>query len=217
MTDSPEAGTPPPPDPFTPLFETVPAGTMLYRVHEPNFPGGSENDGTIANPGFGKPTRFAFFGDPPVPVLYTADKPAGAVHETILHDIEPGEFVPAAHWQSKVLTPVEVTCDLQLACLHSDGLRRFGLYAKDLTDTDRSHYPETVDWAEAAWAAGAQGVGYMCRHFNSSLAICLFGDRIGEHTLAARPTDPQARAFALPVDAEWLASLAWAVRVVLRP
>lgn len=208
---------PPPPQPFTPLVETIRPGTVWFRVHEPDFPDGSHNDGTIANPGLGKPTRFAFFGDPPVSVLYAADRPEGAVRESILHDVEPGEFVPGAHWRSKVLSAFEVARSFRVAAFHSGGLRRFGLYAKDLTDTDRTRYRDTVRWGGSAWAAGARGVSYMCRHFNTSRALCLFGDRISPGALRPLPGHPDSRAFGLPQDAEWLAAIAVSMDVVLRP
>jgi hypothetical protein len=216
MHDVVEAKTPSPPEPFDPLTETIPAGSVFYRVHEPAFPDGSGNDGTVPNPGYGKPTRFAFFGDPPVPVLYLADKPEGAVHESILHDAEPGSFIPRVRWRTKVLSAITVRTDLEVAVFHSDGLRKFNLYAHNLTDTDATRYPQTVHWAEAAWCAGAQGVSYMCRHYNTARALCLFGDRLPPGGLQTDADHPAARAFALPQDAEWATGLALTIGVVLR-
>ena len=200
-----------PADPFDPLVETIPAGTVLFRVHDP------ARDATVPNPGFGEATRFAFFGDPVVPVLYAAETPEGAVHETILHDAEPGLFVPRAWWQTKALSLIEVTRDLSVVSFHSDGLRRLGLYPRDLTDTDMNEYPRTVRWAEAAWRFGADGVSYMSRHFNTSKALCLFGQRLGPTALRTLDKDTRARVFAVPDDAEWLAEVAASIRVTLRP
>lgn len=150
-------------------------------------------------------------------MLYAADQPEGAVHESILHDAEPGTFVPRAHWQSKILSAIRITTDLTLASFHSDGLRRYGLYPADLTDTDSTTYPHTVRWAEAAWRHRTHGVAYMCRHYNSGKAVCLFGDRLPADALRPVPGHPDTRVFVLPVDAEWLAALALAMRVVIRP
>ncbi|WP_427197750.1 RES family NAD+ phosphorylase [Ornithinimicrobium sp. Y1847] len=158
---------PAPPDPFDPLWQVLPAGTLLYRVHEPTLPDGSANDGTAFNPGVGMPMRWSFFGDPVVPVHYSAASPEAAVHESILHDAIPGAHVSQATWVRKVLTVLATTRDLRLAQLHSDGLRRLGLRARDLTDTDADHYAGTVEWAEAAHAAGADGVVWMSRQLNS--------------------------------------------------
>jgi hypothetical protein len=208
---------PDPPHPFDPATETIAAGTVLYRVHEPVSPSGAANDGTVFNPGFGKATRFAFFGGPTVPVLYAADRPEAAVHEMVLHDAEPGSFVPRAQWQSKVLTALRVVHDFSVAALHSDGLRRFGLYPADLTDTDMTAYPRSVAWAQAAWLAGFSGVSYMSRHYNSGKALCLFGDRLEPGSLRVDVAHPDTRVFALPKDAEWLAALAAAIHVTIRP
>lgn len=208
---------PAPPDPFDPVVEVVAAGTRLYRVHEAAFPSGEANDGTVFNPGFGQPTRFAFFGDPPVPVLYAASTPEAAVYESILHGAEPGMFIPRAWWRSKVLSALEVRTDLRVAALHSAGLRRFGLYPADLTDTDMRSYTQTAAWAEAAYQAGLDGVSYMCRHHNSSMAVCLFDTGRRNAPVAALPHDPGVRFFRLPADTEYLAQLAWDIRVLLRP
>lgn len=211
---------PAPPEPFDPVSETIPAGTVLYRVHEPTLPSGERNDGTLFNPGFGRPSRFAFFGDPPVPVLYAADTPEAAVHETILHDAEPRSFIPRATWARKVLTPIRTTTEIRVAAFHSDGLRRFGLFPADLTDTDVTAYPHTVAWAQAAHRAGFAGVSYMPRHYNARRDYCLFGSVGAEKqgdVLRAEPEHPSSRMFALPRDTEWLASLAAAMRAVIRP
>lgn len=208
---------PPPPDPLEPIVETLPAGTVLHRIHEPLLPAGSPNDGTIGNPGVGKPTRFAFFGDPAVPVLYAASTPQAAVHESVLHDAEPGMFLPRAHWASKVLSVLHTTVGIPIAMFHGEGLRRFGLFASDLTDTDLTAYPRTVAWAEAAWRAGLAGVSYMCRHHNSSRAVCLFTDRLDDEALTAAPSHPDTKVFTLPADAAWLADIALHMRVTTRP
>lgn len=125
------------------------------------------------------------------------------VHETILHDAEPGAFIPRVHWQTKVLSALRTTTDISVA--------------SDLTDTDATTYPATVRWAEAAWGSGLGGVSYMSRHDNSSKAVCLFTDRLDPTCLVADPEHPENRTFAIPEDAEWLASLALAMRVILRP
>ncbi len=208
---------PDPPQPFDPLWETLPAGARLYRVHEPRFPDGTVNDGSAFNPGHGTPMRWSFFGDPIVPVHYSAATPVAAVHESVLHDAVPGAHLSRASWSGKVLTPLRVTRDLGLVQLHSDGLRRFGIHARQLTDTDADQYPFTVSWALAAHTAGADGVCWMSRQLNSVRAFCLFGDRVGGHELYPIPGDPEVRVFATPADSEWLYGIAARMRVTVRP
>ncbi len=208
---------PDPPHPFDPLWEVLPAGSRTFRVHEPRFPTGAANDGTAFNPGFGSRLRWSFFGTPVVPVHYSAASPEGAVHESILHDAVPGAHLPRAAWARKVLTPLLTTRDLTLAQFHSEGLRRLGVHARHLTDTDSDQYPFTVAWAQAAHAAGANGVVWMSRQLNSVRAYCLFGGRVTAGDLEALPADGEARVFATPADSEWLFDIALRMRVTTRP
>lgn len=208
---------PAPPDPLDPLWEVIATGSRLFRVHEPRFPDGTVNDGTAFNPGHGGPLRWSFFGDPVVPVHYSAASPEAAVHESILHDVVPGAHVPTQAWLGKILTPLRTRRDLRLVQLHSEGLRRWGLRARDLTDTDADQYPLTVRWAAAAHNVGADGVVWMSRQVNSVRAYCLFGDRVSSDDLVPDPDDAQARVFATPPDSEWLYDLALRMKVTIRP
>jgi hypothetical protein len=199
------------------LWEPLPAGSRVFRTHEPRFSDGTVNDGTTFNPGYGSPLRWSFFGDPVVPVHYSAASPEGAVHESILHNAVPNAHLPRASWIGKVLTPVRTTRDLRLVQLHSDGLRRLGVHARDVTDTDSDQYAFMVEWALAAHAAGADGVVWMSRQLNDVRAYCLFGDTVAAGDLEAMPGDPEARVFATPADSEWLYDIALRMRVSVRP
>jgi RES domain len=208
---------PKPPDPFDPLWEPLPAGSRVFRVHEPRFPDGTANDGTVFNPGYGSPLRWSFFGGPIVPVHYSAASPEAAVHESILHVAVPYAHLSRASWFLKVLTPLRTTRDLRLVQLHSAGLRRLGVHARDLTDTESAQYPFTVEWAHAAHAAGADGVVWRSRQLNSLRAYCLFGDKVAASALDPIPGDPEARVFATPADSEWHYDIALRMRVTIRP
>jgi len=152
------------------------AGHELFRVHS------LERDGDEFNPGFGKPTRFAFFPDVRneiVPVLYSADTERAAISESLLHDtpLTGGQLQPSGyknHRMSRLLT----SRDLNLVALLGTGLRRLGVRASEVTDTDASEYEMTVRWAEAAHAAGFDGIAYMSRQCNSDQAYVFFGDRV---------------------------------------
>lgn len=208
---------PEPPQPFDPLWEPLSAGTRIFRVHEPRLRDGMSNDGSLFNPGFGSALRWSFFGDPLVPVHYSAASSEAAVHESILHDAVPSGHLPRTRWIRKVLTPLVTSRELMLAQLHSDGLRRFDIHPRDLTDTDSDQYPFTVEWAHAAHAAGADGVVWMSRQLNSIRAYCFFGDRVAPADLKPLPTDPESRIFATPADSEWLYDVALRMRVTVRP
>lgn len=201
---------------FTLLTETLPAGTLLFRVHNAYFPDGALNDGTVFNPGYGGSARFSFFGEPTVPVLYAAMSPEAAVHETILRNAEPGSALVPVTWRNLMLSVIEVREDVQLAAFHGAGLRRLGLFPRELTDTPKMSYPSTVKWAEAAWQKGLSGVAYMPRHFNSATAYCLFGDRVSDEALSVKKRHPASRLFDTSDDVVWLAEVARAVNVRLR-
>lgn len=202
------SAVPTPPGDFAPLTATLHPGTVLYRAHATVVSGNVQNDGTLPNPGVGQRTRFGLFGDPTVPILYAASSPEAAVHESLLHSMGPGAILPMSavtHW---AITPLEVTRPLTLVSYRGAGLRRFGLYPRDLTDTLASEYSATVRWAEAAWTYGADGVGYMCRHFNHTAAYCLFG---ADHRGALRAQSgfpPRRHPGLLQRDREWLAAVA---------
>lgn len=106
---------------------------------------------------------------------------------------------------------------LTVSALRSDGLRRLGVHARDLTDTDSDQYPFTVDWAQAGHASGAEGVVWMSRQHNSVPAYCLFGDRVTTTDLDSTPGDREARVFATPADSEWLYGIALRIRLTIRP
>lgn len=164
--------TPAPPEPFDAATETLPAGHRLYRVHS------NRRTVTEFNPGYGSRTRFAFFGDPIVPVLYAADTDDAALAESLLHDIPAaGGLLPYPSYADAVMGKLELTRALRLASLRGLGLRRLGVEARQVTDTDASEYASTVVWSRAAHTAGFDGIAWTSRQCNDARAVLLFGDR----------------------------------------
>ena len=194
-----------PPDPFDPEVVTLPAGHRLFRVHSNN------RVGNVFNPGHGGPSRFAFFGTPPVPALYAADTEIAAVCETLLHDVPlaGGNLLPH-DYTATVLSPLRTTRSLRLASFLGTGLRRLGVDARDLTMTDAVDYPHTVRWAEAAHHTGFDGVAYMSARCNSDRAYVFFGDRVSETSFTVQPG---GRAFAFGADRDWLIDFCAPLRV----
>lgn len=185
-----------PPSPFDAEPTPLEAGQWLYRVHS--------NARTVDqfNPGVGGRTRFAFFGDPAVPVLYAADTQESALAESLLHDIPvSGGVLPYAAYADKVMGRLDVTRELRLANLRGLGLRRLGVEASQVTDTDASEYPRTVRWAAAAHAAGFDGVAWTSRKCNDARAVVLFGDRCEG---ALRQDESFGRLFQSGPGLDWL-------------
>lgn len=162
---------PDPPDPFDAEVEHLEAGELLFRVATIPRPV------TDFNPGFGSPTRFAFFGDPAVPVLYAADADDAALCETLLHDIPvTGGNLTWDDYRDKVMGRVRITRPLKLAKLRGTGLRRLKIEARQLTDAPASEYHRTVRWAQAAHKAGFAGLSWTSHRCNDTRAVVLFGD-----------------------------------------
>ncbi|OMH25172.1 hypothetical protein BKD30_06380 [Tersicoccus phoenicis] len=184
------------------------AGSRLFRV----FTARAGRTAASFNPGWGAPTRFAFFGEPPVPVLYAGETEEAAVAETILHDLPAGggDLYPEDYRDTAAAALVTRRA-LRLAALHGLGLRRLAVTAAQLTDTSSAEYPRTVAWSGAAHAVrdddgGLDGVCWMSRQCNNAKAYVLFGDRVGPDDLEIA-TD-YARIFGVGADLDWLIDLA---------
>lgn len=171
---------PEPPDPFEPGEAALEPGTRLFRVHTnriaPHMP----------NPGFGAPSRFAFFaadhartaldGGTPVPVLYAAETAVAAIAETVLHDVagtpeRPGHVVKQLYY-GRSLSTIDVTARLRLADCTGIAAKRLGIEGTVLSA--HTDYARTVRWAEAAFRAGFDGIVYMSHRCNTDRAYALF-------------------------------------------
>ena len=191
-----------PPVAFDPATATVPAGHLLYRVLS------ASRTATDFNPGIGAPTRFGFFGDPVVPIMYAADSEDAAIAETLLHDIPAdGGILPYDKYAGTVLVRLAVTRDLRVGVLHGLGLRRLKVSADDITTSPASTYGTTVRWAEAAHAIGLDGLVWMSRKCNDAKAYVFFGDRCAQNMGAFAQDPTYARIFASPADQLWLIDL----------
>lgn len=203
---------PDPPHRFEAETDVLHNGDRAYRVH------GNTRTVTDFNPGYGRPTRFAFFAGSngqPVPVLYAAATQEAAVAESLLHDIpNTGGVLPYARYADTVMGLLTITRDLELAKLRGTGLRRLKIEATELTDTDASEYARTVQWARAAHDAGFDGLSWTSRKCNDAQAIALFGDRC----IGAVEQDPTfGRIFQSGLGLDWLISMCDPLHVDVLP
>ncbi|WP_165782300.1 RES family NAD+ phosphorylase [Mycolicibacterium brumae] len=193
--------TPAPPIPFNPQSATLDAGTHLYRV----FTAAEGRTATTFNPGFGSATRFAFFGDPVVPVLYAAATQEAAIAETLLHDIPvSGGVLPYDAYGRTVMARLRLTRPVRVGVLHGLGLRRLKVSDTELTAGGADTYPDTVAWARAAHDAGFDGLVWMSRLCDDARAYVFFGDRCDG---AVVQDATFARLFATGSDQLWLIDL----------
>jgi RES domain len=193
--------TPVPPQPFNPQPATLDVGTQLYRI----FTAAEDRTATTFNPGFGAPTRFAFFGTPMVPVVYAAATEEAAVAETLLHDIPvSGGVLPYDMYARTVMARLEVTRPIRVGILHGLGLRELKVTAADITASGADTYPETVAWAQAAHDVGLDGLVWMSRLCNDAKAYVFFGDKCDG---AFTQDSTFGRLFATGADQLWLIDL----------
>jgi len=202
---------PEPPSEVDPLIEVWESGKVLHRSYPEKF------KVNAFNPGPRRTTRFSFFGDPPVPVLYAGEDEQTAVAETLLHDLDgPAPRLVRADYIDRRSGAVAPKRDLRLAQLHSGGLYALRLEPNQLTDTHPYWYEKTVLWVEAIHrCTDVDGLVWMSRRWNTRKAVMLFGDRVDEDDLVPLPT--ASRNFALPDDFEWLATLCHELRIEITP
>ena len=175
---------PRPPLDLEPLLEIWAAGRKIVRCHGPRFHERQFNPTTHLS-------RFRplMHDDDIVPTIYGAEDFAGAVSETVFHDVPvrgPGRRLLRAEVEQWVWSEVEPERDLNLVALHGFGLRRAQVTHGELIESEAADYADTVPWSLAFHdsAATPDGLCWRSRQHNDSLAIMLFGTRVTEDELA---------------------------------
>lgn len=127
-----------------------------------------------------------------VPVLYAGDSLAGALGETVFHDLRDDPAVPSEIFRADLRSLragyLTVARDLDLVDLTDPELARLGLARGDVIDTPPRDYPVTATWGQAAWdGTAAAGIVWNSRRKADRLAYLLFVDpqRSGDKRRAA--------------------------------
>lgn len=194
--------------------EYLPQGALLYRVLDRS----TGRTVTDFNPGFGAPTRFAFFTSAdgsPVPIPYAALTAEAALAKSILRyvPVSGGELLQR-DYEPMIMGALRPLRDLRLASFEGLGLRALGTHQLEVSETGPDRYGETVLWAKAADLAGFEGVAWMSHRCNSDVALMLFGDRVEDADL--EPDDGVAKIFRRRVDREWLSALCSGMHITVR-
>lgn len=174
MSSDPRLPDPPDPSTLDPLLETWARGGRIVRCHRSVF------GATEFNPGFGR-GRFHPFGD--VPTLYGAGSLDGALSETVFHDVPirgASRCILRSSLKTMLVSVLAPRRDLQLVQLHGYGLRRLGTSRAELVESGADQYGQTARWAEALHDCGdgIDGLVWVSRQHDTSLALVLFGDRV---------------------------------------
>lgn len=181
-------------DPLDPLIQIWERGEEVFRCHSVAF------GATEFNPGLGRGRFHPLFDaeDRPVPTLYGAGSLDGALSETVFHSVPvqgSGRQVRTSTLAPLVISSLLPLRDLRLAQLHGYGLRRLGVTRSALLESEADTYGETVRWAAALHRAPhrVDGLVWVSRQHDTSLALILFGDRVQrEDLLVCMPTLPLA-------------------------
>ncbi|WP_312741889.1 RES family NAD+ phosphorylase [Cedecea neteri] len=182
---------PEPGDAISIFKETLPAGKILYRCHALTWPGNSFNPGReLSGNDYG--ARFSPFKDRQgrmVPSLYAADSMAGALAETLFHDLIGGErrgFLSIRPWRHWGMSQLVLRRELTLVTLKTADLYRMGLSKQFFLLSDRLVYPQTQRWARAIHDQNPaiDGMVWKSRQHDDSSAFLFYGDRTRPEDLA---------------------------------
>lgn len=183
-----------PPGPNSALhvsYITVPAGTVMHRIHLRTYQATQFNPTVLGNARFSPIKNFA---GTVIPTLYAGSTFECATMETVFHDVPfaPGlKTYPKNKLGGHRHTRVEFTADLKLVDLTNKALRLLGVTRGQLIDTEKDQYPFTRQWAEAIHAqrADAHGLYWVSRQDDTAVAIVLFGDRVATGTVVQHGDD----------------------------
>lgn len=173
-----ERWLPAPPDPSTlaPAVVVWHAGTALVRCHRSTY------GATELNPRSDVSQRFRPFTvrGRTVPTLYGSEVLAGALSETLFHDVPvtgPARRIRSSRlleWLASTIAPCR---DLRLADLRDASLDALGLTREQLIESPSPAYPETAEWARALFHSpvAADGLVWNARQDREKLSMILFG------------------------------------------
>jgi hypothetical protein len=174
---------PRPPAGIDPQIERWEAGRTIVRCHGVKY---HERQ-------FNPTTHLARFRplvdeDAVVPTIYGASDFAGAVSETVFHEVPvrgPDRRILRSQIDQWVWSEVAPARDLQLVALHGTGLRRVQVAHGELIESGASDYADTVPWAVALYgtASAPDGLCWRSRQHNDAFALMLFGTRVAETDL----------------------------------
>ena len=187
MSIAPPTSIPPFPTDADPLITDWPAAGPIVRVYDPRFSPRGFWAGNSSHAGRFHPFTPAG-ADAALPVLYGSDSLAGAISETVFHDVpvRGTKHVALALLASRVAVSLVPARSFRLADLTGFGLRRLGATRAEIIDSDPRSYLQTAQWAQGlhAHSAHLDGIQWVSRQFDRALGVVLFGDRVAEADLS---------------------------------
>ena len=162
------------------------AGEPLHRVHLDTYKANAFNPGIRGNARF---SPIVNAKGKPIPTLYGGTRFDCAAMESVIHDVPFAAGLKTfdkRKLQGQLHSVLASNAALTLADLRNVPLRKLGVERKQLIDTEKDTYDQTRKWAMAIHAQHAhiQGLCWTSRQDDRSVAVMLFGDRIGAGVLA---------------------------------
>ena len=155
-----------------------PAGRPIVRCHNVRHRPAEFNRTT--SPGRFRPVRRR---GRIVGTLYGSEDLAGAVSETVFHELPVGtgpRFLRVEALAPMVASTLSPRRALRLASLHGHGLRRLGATRAQLIDSEADRYPALAAWGQALYDCPAEpdGLAWRSRHYDDAYTLVLFADRV---------------------------------------
>lgn len=153
-----------------------------------------------------------------VPTWYGATSQAGAIFESIFHDIRPSHRdrrVAPNQYIDRILAPVVTARSLTLVDLTTDGLHSIGVSRAALIESGSQRYWWTIEQAVLLRQAApdADGFAWVSRARDTALSVVLYGDR-GDRGMLV-PGEDAALPLGLGAGLELLRTLAEAARITI--
>ena len=163
--------------PDHPRVVTLAAGSTLWRVSK-------ALDGLAFSSWSGRLNRFSPVRDTAgdvVPAWYGGSTQAGAIFESVFHDLRPSQAAPRAYpnaYLDRILAPVTSARDLLLVDLTTVGLHAIGTSRAALIESTSSRYAWTISIAERLRRAepSADGFVWVSRANDTSQSVVLHAD-----------------------------------------
>lgn len=161
--------------PDHPRVETLPAGTVLWRV--------SRDPSGLRFSTSGRQQRFSPLVDVlgvPLPAWYGSSSRTGALFESVFHDVRSSDPAPRVFpnaYGDRIVAQVITARDLRLIDLTSVGLQAIGVSRSALIESTPAQYPWTTAIAQRLLdhAPDAEGLLWTSRAHDRSLCVALVG------------------------------------------
>lgn len=200
--------------PDAPKVVTWPSGTALWRVS-------TDPAGTAFSVSTRRRNRFSPVSAADgsvIPSWYGATSAAGAIFESVFHDIRPSHRAPRVmpnQYLDRILAPVLTARSLTLVDLTTDGLHAIRITRSALIESTSRSYEWTGGIAARLRAAapGADGFAWVSRARDTSLSVVLFADAGRAPMIAPAPATP--RLLGMGAGLRLVRELATAARITL--